>query len=75
MQLESLERSKERAKAVHHLTEAKCAINKHPHGLVWNSPLGLADRLTRLDGGQVNTEPSGQRAAIHVPQLGWHWTC
>lgn len=27
-----------------------------PHGLVWYSPLGLADRLTGFHGGQANTK-------------------
>lgn len=27
-----------------------------PRGSVWYSPLGLADRLTGLHGGQANTE-------------------
>ena len=82
MQLESLKRSKEGTKAVCHLQGASCTVNRqtpHPPPCVgWYSPLGLADRLTRLHGGQANTETDpgrGHRAAVHTPLPGWHWTC
>lgn len=63
MQLENLKRRKERIKAVSHPKGASCTMNRPPptpphptHGLVWYSPLGLAERPTGLHGGQANIE-------------------